>query len=368
MLRAMNLWLPAYLRQPAWKPAEGQVTDLLISVCDHFEPYHDTDKAGALERMQLWLEAYPKMTSAFRDADGCSPKHSFFYPIEQYDAEVFGVLEKICQRTQSEVEVHFHHHDDTEAGLRTALAQGKKDYQQHGMLSHDAAGNAYYGFIHGNWALDNSHPEGRNCGVNNELSVLADTGCFADFTMPSAPHPTQTRTVNQIYYAQDTAAPKSHEYGVRAKVGRTEKRSAKDHLLLIQGPLGLNWERRKFGVLPRIENADLTGANPPRMDRARLWTRCGVQVEGRPEWLFIKLHTHGAIPRNSGMLLGEPMRAFHEQLLANFNDGKRYRVHYVTAREMVNIVHAAEDGKQGNPGEFRDYHYARPALLQGAGA
>jgi hypothetical protein len=53
-------------------------------------------------------------------------------------------------------------------------------------------------------------------------------------------------------------------------------------------------------------------------------------------------------------------------LLAGFNDGKRYRIHYVTAREMVNIVHAAEDGKAGNAGEFRDYRYAKPALLREA--
>jgi hypothetical protein len=30
-------------------------------------------------------------------------------------------------------------------------------------------------------------------------------------------------------------------------------------------------------------------------------------------------------------------------------------LHYVTAREMVNIVRAAEDGAHGNPGAYRDY-------------
>ena len=33
------------------------------------------------------------------------------------------------------------------------------------------------------------------------------------------------------------------------------------------------------------------------------------------------------------------------------------RLHYVTAREMVNILHAAEDGHSGDPGKFRDYRY-----------
>ena len=39
--------------------------------------------------------------------------------------------------------------------------------------------------------------------VNNELEILRDTGCYADFTMPSAPHPTQTWKINSIYSASD---------------------------------------------------------------------------------------------------------------------------------------------------------------------
>ena len=57
------------------------------------------------------------------------------------------------------------------------------------------------------------------------------------------------------------------------------------------------------------------------------------------------------------MLLGEPMRQFHQQLLEHYNDGRGLRLHYVTARELVNVVHAAEDGHNGNPGHYRDYRY-----------
>src|SRR5438132_607974 len=64
--------------------------------------------------------------------------------------------------------------------------------QRHGLLARDRTTGALgYGFIHGNWALCNSRPDGRWCGVNNELEILRATGCYADFTMPSAPHPTQ---------------------------------------------------------------------------------------------------------------------------------------------------------------------------------
>ena len=40
-------------------------------------------------------------------------------------------------------------------------------------------------------------------------------------------------------------------------------------------------------------------------------------------------------------------------------DGKRYVLHYVTAREMFNVVRAAEGELNGNPGEYRDYTLKR---------
>lgn len=353
----MNLWLPAYLRQRAWTPPAGKVVDLMLCVCDHFEPFHATDKKGAMERMQLWNREYPKLIDPFRDADGCRPRHTFFYPIEQYDEDVLKSLEDLVRSSEGEVELHLHHKDDTAEGVKSALLRGMEDFSRHGFLSKNAEGKTVYGFVHGNWALDNSHPEGKNCGVSNELTILRETGCFADFTMPSAPHPTQTRIINSIYYAADTPAPKSHDSGTPASVSVAGSSRPQDQLLLIQGPLGLNWEVRKFGVFPRIENADLTGANPPRLDRLRVWLRQGIHVAGRPEWLFIKLHTHGAIPRNSKVHLGDASRRFHERLLSEYNDGTRFRVHYVSAREMVNIIHAAEDGHTGNPGQFRNYRY-----------
>ena len=44
----------------------------------------------------------------------------------------------------------------------------------------------------------------------------------------------------------------------------------------------------------------------------------------------------------------------------NYNDGVRYKLHYVTAREAYNIVRAAEDGKTGDPDAYRDYDISHP--------
>jgi len=357
MYKALDLWLPAYLRRPA-VPAVKGVTDILLCVCDHFEPLHHTDKAGALARLARWRKEFPALVKNFRDADGHHPRHTFFYPIEQYDPDLLAPLADLSCATGSEVEIHLHHDGDTPAGLAEKLDKGKTDLSRHGLLARDQAGRVNYGFIHGNWALANSHPAGRHCGVDGELGVLQASGCFADFTMPSAPSPTQARVINSLYYATDQSPPRPHDSGTPAKAG-----THPEGLLLVQGPLGLNWQRRKFGFLPRIDNADLTGANPPRPDRMRLWMNLGIHVQGRPEWRFLKLHTHGAIPPNSRMLLGEPMRRFHEHLCDEWNDGKKFRLHYVTAREIVNIIHAAEDGQSGDAGQFRNYRYRPPAVL-----
>lgn len=358
MFKALDLWLPAYLRQSKWRQPDG-VTHVMLCVCDHFEPFHDADKKEAMARTALWKREWPKLISEFRDADGIRPRHTFFYPIEQYDSDILNELAEICRLSEGETEIHLHHKDDTADGLRAKLEKGKADFAKHGFLCRDEAGNIRYAFVHGNWALDNSHPERKNCGVDNELDILCETGCYADFTMPSAPHPTQTRIINSVYYATEDGHAKSHDRGEHCRVPSVEGREphSGSRLLLVQGPLGLNWECRKLGVLPRIENSDLTGVNPPRADRMRLWTRLGIHVQGRSDWLFIKLHTHGAIPQNSGMFLGEPMKAFHRHLMENYRDTTRFQLHYVTARELVNILHAAEDGKSGNPGAFRDYRY-----------
>jgi hypothetical protein len=367
MYKALNLWLPAYVRRRRNVKTTG-TTDILLAVCDHFEPLHQTDKTTALERIRRWKQIYPALIAPFRDADGCRPRHTFFYPIEQYDRDLVEELAELCRLCDGEVEVHLHHDHDTAEGLRAKLQRGKAELARHGLLSRDGSGGIGFGFIHGDWALDDSHPLRRHCGVPNELGILRAAGCYADFTMPSAPDPTQTRRINSIYYATDTPAPKSHDTGRPARVTNFQSEGAEGpsrpsgsapDLLLVQGPLGLNWQRRKFGLLPRIENGEISGANPPRPDRLRIWRRLGIHVLGQPNWLFIKLHTHGGVPRDMAVLLGDPLREFFGHALREYNDGITCRLHFVSAREMVNIIHAAEDGKTGDPGPFRDYRYRR---------
>jgi len=303
------------------------------------------------------------MAAGFTDADGRHPQHTFFFPIEQYRPELLDRLAGLCRKGFGEVEVHLHHDNDTAGNLREQLTGFTRTLcDRHGLLTRDASGRVRYAFIHGNWALDNSLPDGRWCGVNGELAVLHETGCYADFTLPSAPSPAQTRIVNRIYYARaDAPGPQAHARGPRAAVGR---RPSPDELLLVQGPLALSWRHARWGVVPRVENGSLHSGHPPTAGRMADWLSCGISVAGRPEWLFVKVYAHGAPEWNADTLLGPGMAAFHREARAAFNDGTRYRLHYVTTREMANIVHAAEDGRTGNPGQYRDYVLAPPAIAR----
>lgn len=125
---------------------------------------------------------------------------------------------------------------------------------------------------------------------------------------------------------------------------------------MIQGPLMINFGRRKHRwPFPGIENGELSAANPPTMHRLRLWQQAAITVRGRPEWLFIKLHCHGMDPRDESTLLGKPFQHFLRDLAGRPQHRREYRVHFVTAREMTNVILAACDGHDGNPGQYRDY-------------
>ena len=95
----------------------------------------------------------------------------------------------------------------------------------------------------------------------------------------------------------------------------------------------------------------------------KLWKRAAISVEGRPDWLFIKLHCHGMDPRHEEATLGSAMQEFVRELTGGAEERSEV-LHFVSAREMVNIILAACDGKEGNPGEYRDYQLkrVRPAL------
>src|SRR3954452_5501756 len=80
----LPLWLPTYIRERSRRrdPGAEEEVHLILCVADHFEPRGaNPTTRGAQEMLQRWVRDYPRLFDGFRDSDGRSPRHTFFYPI-----------------------------------------------------------------------------------------------------------------------------------------------------------------------------------------------------------------------------------------------------------------------------------------------
>ena len=358
-------WLPSYMKQRllAWPSHSGPV-HLIIGLADHFEPAIVLGNAGARadlseqeRRLERWCREYPEVAQDWRDSDRRPFVHTYFYPAEQYHPTLIDRLAEHCEAGWGEIEIHLHHGTrvpDSPENTRNTLLEFRDALARHGCLSKmDGTHTPRYAFVHGNFALANSASGGRNCGVDSELQILAETGCYADLTLPSAPNASQTTKINSLYECLSPLDRRgAHLFGRDLQGGDTPTVFP----LIIQGPLMLDFRRRtRWWPLPAIENGALTTRVPPTMRRLSLWRSAGITVRGRPDWVFIKLHCHGMDPRDDDAMLGPLMRRFLQDVVEGARGGHEYWVHFVTAREMVNIILAACDGRDGNPGGYRDY-------------
>ncbi|HZT58812.1 MAG TPA: hypothetical protein VFA21_09330 [Pyrinomonadaceae bacterium] len=356
-------WLPAYgLRRLTRRRTGARARHVVIALADHFEPAylpeapHDFAPLDVQERrLEEWCREYPKIFREWRDADGFPFRHTYFSPAEQYDESLTERLAGHCRDGWGEVEIHLHHglrEPDTSEATRRALAEFRDALVRHGCLSRwEGDAQPRYAFVHGNWALANS-AGGRFCGVDEEMQLLADTGCYADMTLPSFPSPAQVSKINSLYECEPPLARRApHRGGRDLRAGRAPQTFP----LIVQGPLGLDFGSRASGLpLPKIENGDVRTARPPTLERLRLWRRAAVSVEGKPEWVFVKLHCHGMNPLDREAMLGRLMQEFLRELTEE-SRASEFALHFVTAREMVNMILAACDGRDGDPGQYRDY-------------
>ena len=364
--KELHQWLWAYVVQSVRAiggkpPAERHV---IVAICDHFDfGTHGAYAPGEERILEVWETHFPELAARHQDTDGVCPKHTWFFPPHFHRADYLQRLVQLCSRGFGEVELHLHHDHmppfrDTSATLREKIRSTMREYGRHGVFCLPD-GRRTFAFIHGDWALDNAR-SGKYCGVNDEIRILAEEGCYADFTFPSL-HESQPSKINAIYYVtDDPERPKSYNTGTDVVVGGRES----GDLLMIQGPLALR-TKRKFGVpfFPAIEAAELEGASAPSLQRAKTWVKANVHVKGRPEWIFVKLHTHGAMSLNFSHNFGELAERFFTDLERTYRTPQDGLLHYVTAREMYNIIKAAEAGETGNPGNYRDYRIPRYTYL-----
>jgi hypothetical protein len=350
-------WLAAYAWQRITRSIPGGNVHLIFAVADHFEPaIVPEDGRARAPRSEQERREYPKCVERWRDHEGHPFVHTYFYPAEQYDRELVQSLAYHCRRGWGEIEIHLHHgmeSPDTAEHTRRQIETFRDTLvANHQMLSFlKGSREPRYAFVHGNFALANS-AGGFACGVDSEMKILAETGCYADLTLPAAAfHPAQIAKVNSLYECGlplDQRAP--HRQGLDLRAGRP----AKVFPLIVQGPLMVDFDRSARNGFARIENAALIATNPPSLRRLNLWKKAAIAVQGRPDWLFIKLHCHSMDPAERDGVLGPALQLFLSELVEQAPQRKEI-IHFVTAREMVNIIWAACDGREGSPGEYRDY-------------
>jgi hypothetical protein len=307
-----------------------------LTIADHYEPYwRRADHATAMARVQQWRKIWPQIASRHADSAGRPPRYTFFYPEEEYHPDAIAPLAEMASNGIADVEVHLHHDGDDAENFMSRMRRFTEElHLRHGLLR-EREGKLAFGFIHGNWALDNSRPDGRWCGLNDEIALLNELGCYADFTLPSAPSATQTAMVNTIYWAtDDRVRPKSHNRGIPV----VPRGAVCGDLLLVPGPLGMNL--RGGRILPRLETGELAVYDPPLWGRARSWLDLAPQLG---ENTFIKLFSHGAQEENSAMLLGGGLDACFEDVRLEC-ERRRYELYYASAWEMRLAIEAVRKG------------------------
>ncbi|HEY0427336.1 MAG TPA: hypothetical protein VGC76_05980 [Pyrinomonadaceae bacterium] len=334
---------------------------IIFTVANHFEPSWSANGLLDLSAQHRRLDDYYKLArttgEAVRDADGTKFRHTNFYPAEQYDRRILETMAAMQAEGLGEVEIHLHHgveRADTAENLRKSLVDFRDVLaEDHFCLSRFAGeSQPKYAFVHGNLALGNSCG-GRFCGVDEEMQILQETGCYVDMTLPSAPDESQVAMINQIYQCGRPLTEKvPHRTGRAVEIFGNQPQLP----LIFTGPLVFNWTRRiKRLPVPRLDDGALVHNQPSDLARLNRWLSANVTVKGRSDWIFVKLYCHGFFDHDQSAAIGEDAQKFFGRIIENGEKTGKYKVYFASAREAFNMVLAAIDGKKGNPGEFRDY-------------
>lgn len=344
-VRRYHIWLPDYVRWSLQREAQPmRPVHVFFLVADHFEP------ATRQDFLARWEREYPRLADRHRDSNGRAAQHTWFYPGEQPINSNLEALRRLVAGGYGEVELHYHHGGDSIESARRKFSAAIEWFQHYGFLR-TADGRTNFAFVHGNWALDNSEDPSR-CGVNRELALLRELGCFADFTFPALWREAQPAWVNRIAMATDDEKPKSYDRSAPVRVGSAPG----GDLLIFQGPLQIYpvWDPRWLWW--RVEDGDIHPSVPVNERRVDLWIRANIHVSGKPDWIFVKVHGHGASSDgDAGEFLGRHFDRALSHLESRYNDGVNYILHYVTAREAYNLICAAEAGVTGQPERYYDY-------------
>jgi hypothetical protein len=341
-------WLASYVRQQLRnaRVEPGSDCHIIFTFVDHFEPSRALGERG-VELVGEWCRKNAEISSEVTDDDGIHPQHTWFY---RYDYPSFECLRQIARSSFEgfgEIEFHLHHGNDTPETFKQTIEAGKRWFASAGAMSAVGSGTAQFAYIAGNWSLANGQGDPSKSGVNDEIRLLRDAQCYADFTFPAFGERSQPRQVNSLYYATQSDRIRCYDTGPEVIAGGR----GEGDLLIFQGPLFLDFRN---GL---VDYAAVENYAPYFAGRFHNWINAGVRVTGRPNWTFIKVHTHGM--QSADTVVGSSAALMYREAI-EIAHKRGYKVHFASAREAYNIVKAAEAGRSGDPGEYRDFLIPKP--------
>jgi len=88
-LKNMHIWFLNYILNLFKRQKITETKHIMFCFVDHYEPQWRNKDNINIERNRVnrWFNEYPRIASKHQDADGCFPKHTFFYPEEEYRKE-----------------------------------------------------------------------------------------------------------------------------------------------------------------------------------------------------------------------------------------------------------------------------------------
>lgn len=357
--------------------AGASLRHVMFCFVDHWEPSWSGHGS-----VQAWVEDYLALAQNHADADGRHPMHTYHLLWNKSWAQETSTNAQGCLRALNEVtykgcgEVELHVHmgvpDERTRTEQEAIDEfmyltnrARDVFPRYGaMITSEPSPQVTFNFIHGMWALDNSRldtwtnpndPHRAWCGVNEEIRLLAEQGCYADFTFP-AWGPMEPNVKDSIFYVQDDPEPASYQNPNNIRMVAVGSQPY-GQLMIIEGPsCNVN-----IGTCAGVYD------DPATLGRMNEWVAHNVHVVGQDDWVFVKVYTHGCAGHDQDYdswwetFFGQTMEDFYTAIEAVYDDGVNWKLHYVSAREMYNIIKAAEAGMTGEPGQYRNFVIPPPA-------
>ena len=260
-----------------------------------------TPGASAIRR---WRATSATPTAARRATASSSPASSIA-------PHFLDALAELARGGFGEVEVHLHHDGDTATTLRADIADylGKYAAARPPVARRRRAAALR---VHPRQLVPRQRAPRRPLVRRRRRDPAALSTPAATPTSRSRRRPTsasRTSSTRSTGRPATWRARRAYEAGERARVGDAHARSPPHDRRAARA-------RAAPALGVRIENGALTAAIRRRPRACATGSTQGIHVDGRPEWVFVKVHTHGAPEKNAASLLGDGGRALHRALRA----------------------------------------------------